>query len=122
MPANHKVSVAWQIVFTFVPIANFWAFYRIKWLRRYLLYVIVPSIIVSIGLKFYLDSQTNFTSWANDAPALMPSFGNPESMLLSTIIGNSIAVGLQAFAVYLVITRSRWHNKQFDQPDTQTQQ
>jgi len=56
MPANHKVSVAWQIVATFVPIANFWAFYRIRKLRKYVLYVIVPEIVVSIALLAYYYS------------------------------------------------------------------
>jgi hypothetical protein len=34
LPANHKVSVGWQIVFTFIIVLNFWAFYRIRKLRK----------------------------------------------------------------------------------------
>jgi hypothetical protein len=54
MPANHKVSVGWQIVFTFIPIVNFWAFYRIRKLRKYVLYVVAPSIIVSLAYISYI--------------------------------------------------------------------
>ncbi|HEX2556733.1 MAG TPA: hypothetical protein VHK86_00290, partial [Nitrososphaera sp.] len=75
MPANHKVSVAWQIVFTFIPILNLWAFYRIRKLRKYLLFVVVPSIIVSILLLAYIQSQKRFTPWGDDGLA----FGNPDS-------------------------------------------
>lgn len=57
MPANSKVSVGWQIVFTFLPIVNFWAFYRIRKRRRYVLYVIMPSIVVSIVSYSYLHAN-----------------------------------------------------------------
>jgi len=52
---NQKVSVAWQIVFTFIPVVNFWAFYRIRKLRKYVLYILVPSLIVGIA---YAASNT----------------------------------------------------------------
>ena len=47
MPAKGKVSIRWQIVFAIISPVNLWAFYRIRKLRLYTLYVIVPSIIVS---------------------------------------------------------------------------
>ena len=53
MPAHTKVSVAWQTVFTFLPIVNFWAFYRMRKLCKYVLYVIVPSIALSITINFH---------------------------------------------------------------------
>jgi hypothetical protein len=58
LPANHKVSVAWQIVFTFLPIVNLWAFYRIRRLTKYFLYVILPSIVFTIAISVGLFSWT----------------------------------------------------------------
>ena len=132
MPANGKVSVGWQIVFTFLPIVNLWAFYRIRRLTKYFLYVIVPSIALSVILSYYslaglwvvdstdsiaLDQFANtdekeprFTS--RDQVWVMP----PYSAILT--VSNVIGWGLQAFAIYLVIIWSRQHNRHF-QPDTQ---
>jgi hypothetical protein len=70
-PANHKMSVAWQIVFTFIPIADLWAFYRIKRLKKYILYVVVPQIAVSIIINYF-----SFRRIADDEPIrfLYPGF------------------------------------------------
>ena len=51
MPAKEKVSVMWQILFAIISPINLWAFYRIKKLRRYVLYVAVPSVIVGLILS-----------------------------------------------------------------------
>src|SRR5213593_4532461 len=78
MPANRKVSVAWQIIFTFIPILNLWAFYRIKKLRKYFLYIIVPMIAVSIGIAVYISSKTDSVEASFAYPGYfgMP-FGDP---------------------------------------------
>lgn len=133
MPANNKASVAWQIVFTFLPIVNLWAFYRIKKLRRYLLYVIAPAIIISIALMAI--------SASNYQPALQPGTydlytsngtSNFERQLLIErywfkpispdllYASYLINLGLQGLSIYLVIVWSRQHNKQFDQPSSQS--
>lgn len=111
MPATHKVSVTWQIVATFVPIANLWAFYRIRKLRRYVLYVVVPSIILSASLvAYYYAGQPRFTPWGDDGLA----FGDPRPDLVVTVLGQVIGWGLQGFAIYLAIIWSRQHNRRFD--------
>lgn len=105
MPANQKVSVAWQIVATFIIIANFWAFYRIRKLRKYLLYVGAPSFLFA-GVLFYLSFVgvwVNFSSGGYD-------FASLNVFIITQLIG----WGLQGFAVYLVIKWSREHNRQFD--------
>jgi len=134
MPANHKVSVAWQIVFTFIPIVNFWAFYRIRKLLRYLLYVILPSAVLSIIFSIYAavlsfagawvsqpqqsttngSGMTEFTEKWPSLPPLSPEFW------YAAVIGNIISFGFQGFAIYLVIIWSRQHNRQFDQPTSQS--
>ena len=122
VPANHKVSVAWQIVFSFVPILNLWAFYRIKKLRKYFLYIIVPTIAVSIALAIYISSKSDSLEASFGYPGY---FGMPfnalSSMSALSTISNAISIGLHAFGIYLVIIWSRQHNRQFDQPTTQTE-
>ena len=114
MPANHKVSAGWQIVFTFLPIVNFWAFYRIRKLRKYVLYLVVPEIIASIILVAYISNIGLWVPYGDDGLA----FGNPGQSVLA-IFSNIVGWGLQGFAIYLVIIWSRKHNQQFDQPPTQ---
>lgn len=105
MPADHKVRVAWQIVFTFLPIVNLWAFYRIRKLRKYLLFVFVPSIVL-IGYVSYIGA------WFS-VPTEVWHLFTPLSM---------ISWGLQGFAIYLVIIWSRLHNRRVDASTGQAQQ
>lgn len=103
MPANHKVSVAWQIVALFVPIANFWAFYRIRKLRKYLLYVFVPSVVTSVALTWYISDGGYFASSSIDALFFPP-----------IVLANVLSWGLFGFSIYLVTRWSREHNHKFD--------
>lgn len=105
MPANHKVSVGWQIVFTFITFLDLWAFYRIRKLRKYLLYVSVPSIALSIIVFTYVYSIDVSSPYDFVAP-------DPLALAVSIIIG----LGFQGLAVYLVIIWSREHNRAFDAP------
>jgi hypothetical protein len=121
MPANHKVSVAWQIVATFVLIANFWAFYRIRKLRKYLAYVFVPSTALSITFLAYYYSTLGYEKFGDDGLA----FGRPASpydfVLFDPtvfLIAQVISAGFQGFTIYLVIIWSRQHNRKFDTPAT----
>jgi hypothetical protein len=106
VPADHKVSVAWQIVATFIPIANFWAFYRIRKLRKYLAYVFVPSLVFSVATTVYYFSTTNdrFESSTN-------ALSDPVAEVVGGVI-NSAFVGL---TIYLVIKWSRDYNREFEQ-------
>jgi len=116
---DRKVSVAWQIVFTFLPVIDFWGFYRIRKLRKYLLYVFVPSIVSAAYFWFYY-------SWgiveSRGAETLaLPGRPPPDyySLDQSTIIPMiSLGVALQAFAIYLIIIWSRAHNRNFDTTTT----
>jgi hypothetical protein len=110
LPANKKVSVGWQIVFTFIPVANLWAFYRIRKLRRFVLFIVLPSAVISIMIIASMYSQPVASPYDFIVP-------NPAIW----ITGNMVSIGLQASSIYLVIIWSRQHNKQFEQP-SQTQQ
>ena len=135
--------MAWQIVATFIPIANFWAFYRIRKLRKYVLYVIVSEIVLSIAIVAYYYSDADYSKWGDDGLAfgqpdsVVPSLANQSdwyiierdvtlgtiapSFVYSSIIGNAVGWGLQGFAIYLVIIWSRQHNRTFDTTATSVQ-
>lgn len=112
MRANEKVSVAWQIVFTIFPVVSFWAFYRIRRLRKYLLYVIIPSIVFSTIFSIYNSSslETSFSYWGSpDDPVR-----NFITVSGAIIYANAVGLAFTAFAIYLVIIWSRLHNRRVD--------
>lgn len=119
MPANHKVSVGWQIVATFFIIANFWAFYRIHKLRKYLAFVFVPSVIASLVINAYSYSTLGFEKWGDDGLAFGRSpyypymFDAFDSLFWA---GIAVGIGFQALTIYLAIKWSREHNRRFDSP------
>jgi len=115
MPANHKVSVAWQIVFTFITGLNFWAFYRIRKLRKYLLYVILPSIVVLVWYISEIGWWFSPPAWATtNVPGDILSYREPWVVWLPQIVASAILWALQGFAIYLAVIWSRQHNKQLD--------
>lgn len=115
MPANHKVSVAWQIVFSFIPIVDLWSFYRIRKLRKFVLFIILPYAVTTIialiliAPAYYeaklVDPNLRFSrlNWQTANPGLY-------------IVITTISWGLQALAIYLVIIWSREHNRAFEMP------
>jgi len=118
VPANHKVSVGWQIVFTFLLVVNFWAFYRIRKLRKYAVYVIAPEIVIGIIATVYTFG--NIIDLQMKAESGLPL---ERLVFLSSAyrwsIFQVISWGLQAWAIYLVIIWSREHNGHFEQTTTQ---
>lgn len=117
MPADRKVSVGWQVVFTFIPVANFWAFYRIRRLRKYLLYIIVPEIIISVAIGAY-DPSPLRTETADPRPVIPDDIFEILSDDL-VIASYAISIALHGLTIYLIIIWSRQHNRQYDQPTVQ---
>jgi hypothetical protein len=111
VPANNKVSVGWQIVFTFLPIVNFWAFYRIRKLRKYVLYIIVPEIILGAAYGVYVAmsilSEPDFMRFSRVDSSFY--YYGPHYIAL-----NAIGWALQGFSIYLIIIWSRLHNRRVD--------
>jgi hypothetical protein len=110
LPANHKVSVGWQIVATFIPVIDLWAFYRIRKLQKYLLYVIAPillSILYANGyfgdLFYFLSRGHEPTPWGDETLV----FREPWLLWVPRILGSVIWLGLEGFAIYLAIILSR---------------
>lgn len=107
MPANHKVSVSWQILFTFITGLNFWAFYRIRKLQKYLLFVFAPSIAASMVLFAMIYDRLHL---GPGDPYDFVALGPVEQIF------PLVSLGFQALAIYLVIIWSREHNRMFDMP------
>ncbi|WP_415280901.1 hypothetical protein [Candidatus Nitrososphaera sp. FF02] len=126
MPANHKVSVGWQIVFTFITGLNFWAFYRIRKLRKYLLYVIVPELILTVAYFAFLSTtsvddllfQSSNTRLDIETSSELESEIEREFETLTTayVIVTVIGLAFQGLTIYLVIIWSRAHNRAFGSP------
>ena len=112
MPAKKPVSILWQIIFVvFVPILDLWAFYRIKKLRKYLLYVYVPQIIIGgiiagfiLSMVFEENSLERLESFSEDLQ------GNDLILVVSNIV---LGLGFTIFSIYLIATWSEKWNKQF---------
>ena len=124
MPEN-KVDIRWQIVFIFIPILDLWAFYRIKKLRRFLLYVGIPALIIEIilvsPLLFYNDLP--YSEFLIDRPPaeqpelppymvpIDPEVGKTNSAFQIILI--AYEVSFMGFSIYLVIIWSRKWNEKF---------
>ena len=132
MPAKGKVSIVWQIVFAIISPLNIWAFYRIKKLRLFVLYVIIPSVVIS-SIVFAVTNyelnnpQRGFDEEGNRFPEptvpphmtpIQPHIGkfNTGTYLILSIIAS---IGLTIFSVYLVVKWSRQWNEQFNSNDDQ---
>jgi len=102
VPAQKKVSVLWQIIFTYVPILDLWAFYRIKKLRKLVLYVMLPSVIFGFVIGVSLGD----------------GLGNGSHKVFGLYIAG---IGFLVLTNFLMIRWSRQHNRQFDQPATQAE-
>ena len=123
MPEN-KVDLRWQIIFIFIPILGFWAFYRIKKLRRFLLYVGVPALVIEIILvsPFFFNDLPYSEFLIDSPPAEQPELP-PYMVPIEPEVGKTNSafqivlvvyeVGFTGFSVYLVIIWSRKWNEKF---------
>lgn len=126
MPAKGKVSIGWQVVFAIISPVNLWAFYRIKKLRLYALYVMVPSAVIGsiavVGVFYEMNNpEMGFDDDGNIYPEptlpphmtpIEPQVGkfNTGAYLILNIVAS---IGLTVFSVYLIVKWSRRWNEQF---------
>ncbi len=125
MPAKGNVSIKWQIIFAIMSPVNLWAFYRIKKLRKYILYVLIPSAIMAFALSLigYYEMTLIDPSggqMGSDAIIPLPPYMTPIKPQVTmfdvipyNIISIGISIGLTVFSVYLVVKWSRQWNEQF---------
>ena len=111
MPAKGPVSVLWQIIMVvFVPILDLWAFFRIKKLRKYLLYVYVPQLLIGgmiagliIGMAFEENGIEKLENFSEDLEA------NELVLVIPSIV---MGIGFTIFSIYLIATWSEKWNKE----------
>ena len=109
MPAKGPVSILWQIIFVvFVPIADIWAFYRIKKLRKAILYYYGPVLVLMI-----VGGALMFNMVFEDPEAFQEMSEGLEESIAFSIISTVGGIGLQIFGIYLIYKWSEEWNKQF---------
>lgn len=101
MVKQKSVTVAWQVVFMFIPFVGLWAFYRIQKLRLSLLIIIGIDIIAVMIIARTFD----FTGSLTEIPDV-------SSYYISSIV---VSIATQLLAIYLVVTWSRSWNRKFSQ-------
>jgi cytochrome bd-type quinol oxidase subunit 1 len=108
MPAKGPVSILWQIIFTFIPILDLYAFYRIKKLRKYFLYVIIPLFAITLGITFsFVLSELQNPDFSFDDESM-----TSESEEFLSVIFVPIEIGFQILTIYFVYTWSKRWNEQ----------
>ena len=113
MPAQGKVSIVWQIIFVlFVPIAGIWAFYRIKKLQKMILYIVLPSLALTVlPALLLIPFADDFEDDPIDIDGIPETFGLQIILLYVIVVVGSI--GLTAFGIYLIYRWSEEWNSQF---------
>ena len=112
MPAKGPVKIIWQIIFTFIPILDLWAFYRIKKLRRYFLFVVIPILAIMIVMTVAAVMTTLDSSMFDD-PTYDPFMSDDPTILTISIVGQIVGIGFHILTIYLVYTWSKQWNNQF---------
>ena len=115
MPAEGKVSLAWQIIMVlFIPIAGIWAFYRIKRLQKAFMYIMLPEIVIVMIVMV----ATIMLIPGENAMDSLATFSDDESTFEPTVFGlmilsSAVSLGITAMAIYLIIKWTEEWNNQF---------
>lgn len=115
MPAKGPVSILWQIVFAlFIPIADIWAFYRIKKLRKAILYITFPSMAM---MMMILIPMSYIMIEAGDSPEkierISENLASDTGLSVMSIVVTLGFIGILIWTIYLIATWSEQWNKQF---------
>ena len=109
--AKGKLSVFWQIIFSFIPGMLIWSFFRIKKLRLFVVMMAGPAVatiyilpLIVVGPHYYEKCEPSFFAIILD-----------ESCLMETLIIPSIAVNViyHGFKTYFIIKWTRKWNQSF---------
>ena len=109
--AKGKVSVAWQIIFSFIPGVLIWSFFRIKKLRLFVVMMAGPAVVVIyilpliiVGPHYYDECEPSFFAIILDESCLT------EALIIPSIVVNVIYHG---FKTYYIIKWTRKWNQSF---------
>ena len=112
MPAKGRVSVRWQTLFAIFEIPDLIAAYRIKKLRRFLLYVWVPFLVISYYVPDFIDPD--YYDRDCEIDWLLWYFYDTCASESLNIFNSLLFVGFIIIAVILIRKWSIEWNKQFD--------
>ena len=99
MPVKQEpVSIKWQIIFTFIPILNLYAFYKIQKLRLFLCFIIP----ISIAGRF-LDALSGMQNVLRHEASL-------GAVLILSILLTGLGIGL---SIWFVRKWSKQWNEKF---------
>ena len=117
MPAKGPVSILWQIVFAvFIPIADIWAFYRIKKLQKAILYIMVPSLaLMMVALVPILSMINESENNPQKIEQMSKDLVLDTELNTMSIVASIGSVGILIWTIYLIATWSEQWNKQFIQ-------
>ena len=108
MPAKGPVSILWQIIFTFIPILDLYTFYRIKKLRKYFLYVIIPLFAITFGITFlFVLAELPSSDFSFEDESM-----TSENEEFLSLIFVPVEIGFQILTIYFVYTWSKKWNGQ----------
>jgi hypothetical protein len=94
-----------------------WAFYRIRKLRKYLLFIVPPSFISNLfQALFFGDLDTNYEL------GILTWFLPTIDFTYPGFIFSLVSWFIFGLSIYLVVIWSRQHNKQFDRKAAQPAQ
>ena len=108
--AKRKISVTWQIIFSFIPGVLIWSFFRIKKLRLFLVMMAGPAVAaiyvlpLILGRPDYYERCTAFFNVIADESCLV------QELVIPTIVVNVIYHG---FKTYFIIKWTRKWNESF---------
>ena len=108
--AKGKISVVWQIIFSFIPGVLIWSFFRIKKLRLFLLMMAGPAVVITYILPIILVGP-EYHEMCTSIISVMPEDScMNESLFISNVILNVIYHG---FKTYFIIKWTRRWNENF---------
>ncbi|MGI9567637.1 MAG: hypothetical protein ACR2LL_11580 [Nitrosopumilus sp.] len=119
MSAKGPVSILWQIFFAvFIPIADIWEFYRIKKLRRAILYIALPSLALMMIVLVPISSiMIEAGDNSEKMDQLSEDFASDVWLNTISMVASIASIGVLIWTVYLVATWSKQWNKQFENPE-----
>ena len=110
MVSKGKVNILWQIIFVaIIPFGYIWAFYKIKKVKKMILYVELPTI----ALMLLMDGLLLFSGFPITEEEVEIWEPDPE-FFIPIIVGLIGFVVIMAFAIYFVYKWSIEWNQKFD--------
>jgi len=108
--AKGKISVGWQIVFSFIPGVLIWSFFRIKKLRLFVLTMAGPAVAAIYAIPLILDMPDYYERCTSFFNVIVDESCFIQEVIILSIVVNVIYHG---FKTYYIIKWTRKSNESF---------